>query len=88
MNGSSEIEYRVALEQWHVDMAYAASCEIVAIRHLELARRCSDYRIAAADIGKIDVKLNANLEIAKLSAKPFFSFLQRAVHNLVSFSDR
>lgn len=50
MEPLSEIEYRVALEQWHVDMAYAAPCDIVASRHLELARRCTDYRIAAIDI--------------------------------------
>lgn len=50
MKRLSEIEFRVALEQWHVDMAYAATCENAASRHLEFARRCADYRIAAVDI--------------------------------------
>ena len=67
MTGPSEIEYRVAREQWHVEMAYAASCEIVASRHLEFARRCGDYNIAAVDIGTIEPKRETEFAVTKLS---------------------
>ncbi|TRW18238.1 hypothetical protein [Glacieibacterium frigidum] len=39
----SEIEYRVAREAYHLDMATKAGSDAVARRHHEAARRCADY---------------------------------------------
>lgn len=43
MTGLSEIEYRVARELYHLDLATRAASDAVARRHHEAARRCGDY---------------------------------------------
>ena len=50
MTGVSEIEYRIARELYHLDMASKAKNDAAARRHHESARRCSDYNYPLADI--------------------------------------
>lgn len=50
MGGVSEVEYRVARELYHLDLATRANSIAAARRHAEFARRCGDYRYPVADI--------------------------------------
>lgn len=46
----SEVEYRVARELYHLDLATRANNLAAARRHAEFARRCGDYRYPITEI--------------------------------------